>query len=182
MAEQISKWKASPHARESEKILDSGFLPLDSRFQLLDSHSLSVGLGFRIWIVSGIPDSLSCIPDSKAQHFRFHKQKFLGFRNTNSSLAWGEGERYLLKQVCIFPWPLTFSNKNSTIWVWFLPAARWSGVLPLWSRRVILQMAGSLLTKYSTMGIDPCSHAMWNAVILSDRCHIHTVDKQLVRV
>ena len=27
-------------------------------------------------IVSGIPDSLSCIQDSKAQHFHFHKQNF----------------------------------------------------------------------------------------------------------
>ena len=30
---------------------------------------LSVELGFRIPIVSGIPDSLSCSPDSKAQDF-----------------------------------------------------------------------------------------------------------------
>ena len=113
---------------------------------------------------------------------RFQSQKFPGFPNTDSSLAWGEREGYLLKQVCMFSWTLTFSNKNSTTWVWFLPAARWSGVLPLWSRRVILQMAGSLLIKYSTMGIDPCSHAMWKAVILSDRCHIHTVNNQLVCV
>ena len=151
---------------------------MDSRFQALD---LSVEFGFRIWIVSGIPGSLSCIPDSKAQDSGFQKQNCPGFRNTDS-LAWCEGEDYLLKQVYIFSWTLTFSNKNSTIWVWFLPAARWSGVLPLWSRRVILQMAGSLLTRYSTMGIDPCSHAMWNAVILSDRCHINTVNKQLVCV
>ena len=32
-------------------------------------QSLSVELGFRIPIVSGIPDSLSCIPDSKAKDF-----------------------------------------------------------------------------------------------------------------
>ena len=30
-------------------------------------QSLSVELGFYIAIVSGIPDSLNCIPDSKAQ-------------------------------------------------------------------------------------------------------------------
>ena len=41
--------------------------------------SLSVDLGFRILIVSGIPDSLSCIPDSKAQDSGFQKQKFPGF-------------------------------------------------------------------------------------------------------
>ena len=35
--------------------------------------SLSVELGFQIQIVSGIPDSLSCILDSKAQDSRFQK-------------------------------------------------------------------------------------------------------------
>ena len=155
-----------------------GFPIPSTRFQFFVSGTWILDLNR---IVSGIPGSLSCTPDFKAQESGIHKQKFPGFRNTDS-LAWGEREGYLLKQVCIFSWTLTFSNKNSTIWVWFLPAARWSGVLPLWSRRVILQMAGSLLTKYSTMGIDPCSHAMWNAVILSDRCHIHTVNKQLVCV
>ena len=45
---------------------------MDSRFQLLNS-------GF---FVSGtrILDSLSCIPDSKAQDSEFHKQNFPGFR------------------------------------------------------------------------------------------------------
>ena len=54
--------------------------------------SVFVG-GTWIWIaiVGGIPDSLSCIPDSKAQDMGFHKkifpdcrsqkQNFLGFRN-----------------------------------------------------------------------------------------------------
>ena len=37
---------------------------------------LSVELEFWISIVSGIPDSLSCFPDSKAQDSRFHQQKF----------------------------------------------------------------------------------------------------------
>lgn len=40
-------------------------------------------LGFRILIVSEIPDSLSCIPDSASKSFpdyRFHKQKFPRFR------------------------------------------------------------------------------------------------------
>ena len=36
----------------------------------------SVELEFWIPIVSRIPDSLSCIPDSKAQDSRFHQQKF----------------------------------------------------------------------------------------------------------
>ena len=40
--------------------------------------SLSVVLEFRIPIVSRIPDSLSCILDSKAQDSGFHKQNFTG--------------------------------------------------------------------------------------------------------
>lgn len=75
---------------------------------------------------------------------------------------------------------LTFSNKNSTMWVWFFPAARWSGVLPLKSTSVILQIAGSLLTKYWTMGIDPCSQAMWKAVVLSDLCSLYRINSYLI--
>ena len=33
---------------------------------------------------SRIPDFLSCIPDSKAQDFGFHKQKFLDNRSPDS--------------------------------------------------------------------------------------------------
>jgi len=40
---------------------------------------LSVEIGFRIPIVFEILDSLSCIPDSKAQEPDSHKEKFLGF-------------------------------------------------------------------------------------------------------
>ena len=43
-------------------------------------QSLSVELGFWIPIVSGIPDSVSCIPDSKTRDSGFHKQNFPGFR------------------------------------------------------------------------------------------------------
>ena len=46
-------------------------------------------LGVRIAIVSGILDSLSCVPDSKAQGPLFHKQKFPGVRNADS-LARGD--------------------------------------------------------------------------------------------
>ena len=56
----------SPRVRESKIVLDSGF-------QVLDSSFLSVEFGFWIPIVCGIPDSLSYIPDSKAQDFGFHK-------------------------------------------------------------------------------------------------------------
>ena len=70
----------SPRVMESKTLLDSGFHTVDSGFHLLDSRSVSVELGFRIRIVSGIPDSYTCIPDSKAQDSGFHKQKFPRFR------------------------------------------------------------------------------------------------------
>ena len=54
--------------RESKTVLDSGFQVPYS------------GLCQWISIVSGIPYSLSCIPDSKAQDSGLHKQNFLGFR------------------------------------------------------------------------------------------------------
>ena len=43
--------------------------------------SLLVKFGFWIPIFSRIPDSLSCIPNSKAQDSRFHKKIFPGVRN-----------------------------------------------------------------------------------------------------
>ena len=57
--------KVSPHVRESKTVLDSGFHAVDSGFQLLGSRSYTVELGFQIPIVSGIPDSHSCIPDPR---------------------------------------------------------------------------------------------------------------------
>ena len=65
-------------------ILDRGFQIPDSWFQ-----SLWVELGFWIPVVCGIPDSLSCLPDPKAQDSRFHKQNFPGFGNPDS-LTWGD--------------------------------------------------------------------------------------------
>ena len=57
---------------------------LDSGFQLLDSRSFSVKLGFRIANVSGIPDSYGCISVSQGGEPGFQKQKFPGFRNPYS--------------------------------------------------------------------------------------------------
>ena len=54
-------------------------------------QSLSVDYGFWIPILSGIPDSFSCILDSKAQDSRFHKHKFHRFRNPDF-LTWGDEE------------------------------------------------------------------------------------------
>ena len=39
----------------------------ESRFHAVESGFLASGIGFRIPTISGIPESLSCIPDSKAQ-------------------------------------------------------------------------------------------------------------------
>ena len=68
-----------PHVRESKTVLDSGFRAVDFGFKVLDSR----------FFVSGIPDSLSCIPDSKAQDSGFLKQKFPGF-GSQEFRTWGE--------------------------------------------------------------------------------------------
>ena len=77
----------SPHVRESKTVLDSGFHAMDSGFSLLYLKSFSEDLGFRIPIVSGILDSYSCIPDSKAQDSRFQKQNFLRFRILQAKIS-----------------------------------------------------------------------------------------------
>ena len=63
---------------DSNCYCDSEFLQLYSRFQ---------GRGFRILIVSGILDSCSCIPDSKAQDSGFHKQRFPRFRIPHAKIS-----------------------------------------------------------------------------------------------
>ena len=70
----------------------------DYGFQLLDSGSLSVELGFWIPIVSGVPDSLTCIQDS-----RFHKQTFHRFWNT---------EFPYMEQEYITLFPIFLKGKN----------------------------------------------------------------------
>ena len=52
--------------------MDSGFQVLDFRFQILDSGFFVSGLKFQIPFISGIPDSLSCIRDSKAKDLGFY--------------------------------------------------------------------------------------------------------------
>ena len=65
---------------ESNTVLDSGFHAVNS-----GSHSLSVELGFWIVIVSGIPDSPSCIPDSKAWHLQILQTKSSRIQDMDSS-------------------------------------------------------------------------------------------------
>ena len=55
-----------PHVRECKRVLDSGFHSRGFRIPGTGFQSLSVEVEFWISIVSGIPDSLSCISDSKA--------------------------------------------------------------------------------------------------------------------
>ena len=55
------------YAREFKSVLDLDLTPGIS-------DSLSEELGLRIPIDSGIVDSLSCIPDSKAQDSAFHSK------------------------------------------------------------------------------------------------------------
>ena len=71
--------------RWSKTILDSGFYALDS---------LSLDFGFRIPIVSWIPDSLSWFPDSKHQDSKFHKYKISWFRYLDY-LTWDDDDKWL---------------------------------------------------------------------------------------
>ena len=59
--------------------------------------SLSMELGFWIPIISGIPDSLSCIPDSKAHDSGFHKLNLSTFFGNPIVLCVG-GVKHSLKQ------------------------------------------------------------------------------------
>ena len=71
------------------------------------SDSLSEELGSWIPIDSEIPDSLSCIPDFKAQDSGFHKrQKFAGFRNLLHSMVI-RVERFIQK---LSLWALPFNG------------------------------------------------------------------------
>ena len=65
-----------PYVRKPKTILNSGFHAVDSGFQVQD---LSLELGFGTPIISGNPDSLSCMPDPKARDSGLHKQKVSGF-------------------------------------------------------------------------------------------------------
>jgi len=57
----------SPNVRESKAVLDSEFHALDAGLQVLDPSLCQEKLDSVFQIVGGIPDSLSCILDFKAQ-------------------------------------------------------------------------------------------------------------------
>ena len=62
----------SHYAQESKAVLDSGFHAMDSGSQVLNS-----GFFVTETIVKGILDSLSCIPNSKAQASTLHSKNLL---------------------------------------------------------------------------------------------------------
>ena len=69
----------SPHVRESKIVLDSGFHTANSELQELAWIPVFVS-GTWIPIFTEIPDSLSCIPDSKTHYSGFYKEIFPGLR------------------------------------------------------------------------------------------------------
>ena len=82
---------------ESNTVWDSGFHAVDSGFQILDSRffvSGSCRMDPRDCNHQWIPDSLSCIPFSKTQDFRFHKQEFPGFWIPQAKLSWIPESRF----------------------------------------------------------------------------------------
>ena len=68
---------------------------------------MSAEFGFRFPIVRGIPDSLSCISDSKAQDSGNHKQLISGFpcmgRKRKSRISYDDYILYAIKTVWPFP-------------------------------------------------------------------------------
>ena len=73
-------YQSESSIKESIIVLEFGFHAIDSGFQVCIPGFFVSGT----WIPDcnhGLPDSLSYIPDSKAQNSGFHKQKSSGFRN-----------------------------------------------------------------------------------------------------
>ena len=71
------------HERESKTVLDSKFHSLESDHQILDSRfPETVEVGFKIPIVSGIPDSLSL--------FRILQANIYWILETLLDLTWGD--------------------------------------------------------------------------------------------
>ena len=88
--------------KKSSWILDSTLWIPDSNYWIRILFQWNLDSGFQLLVlVSGIPDSYSCIPVSKAQDSRFHKQTFLRFpdstcKNFPDSQTWGERRQKLI--------------------------------------------------------------------------------------
>ena len=84
-----------PYERESKTVLEC-------EHHAVDLEYLVSGIGIPDSNrVSGIPDSLSRVPDSETQNSGFHKQKLSRFQNADY-LKWGEPEIRLCSQVNFF--------------------------------------------------------------------------------
>ena len=77
--------------RRRHWILNSTPWIADSRYQAVNLNFLSVELP----IDRGIPDSLCCIPNPRAQDSGFHKQKIPEFRIPRAKLSRIHGETRL---------------------------------------------------------------------------------------
>ena len=90
-----------------------------SPFLCVKNQCLSVELGFWIPIVRGIPDSLRCIPDSKAQDSDFTGKNFLDsgirvlFHMAKNTLPYTE-ERRKNKIIDIHPGNLSTKRRLNT--------------------------------------------------------------------
>ena len=69
------------HTTKLKTIFDCGLEAVDSGFQDWIPDSVIVEKGFRILFITGIPDSLSCILESKARDSGIHEPKFAPFQN-----------------------------------------------------------------------------------------------------
>ena len=76
----LTKREKKNHLRGT--VLDCGFHAMDSGFFV---NGTCIPDSNRSWVA----ESLYCIPDSKAQVFRFHQQKCPGIKNPDSP-AWGK--------------------------------------------------------------------------------------------
>ena len=113
------------YSKSSVLLIFDGFTHCGFQIPGTEFQSLSVKLGFWSPIVSRIPDSLSCILDSKVQDFGFHKkifrnsgfhrQKFPGFRNPNS-LTLGKTLRHIYSKKYTYCCPLLERPQNPFVW------------------------------------------------------------------
>ena len=125
-------------------------------------HGFWIPVNLSVWIliVSGIPDSLSCIPDFKDQDSEFHKQKFRRFRNPDS-LIWGRRclvpRRLSLDEN--FPWSLAVHHQSLAFrarlyhacekrGAWGGGWGRWVNALRFKVTKLVSRLARSLKTDF----------------------------------
>ena len=110
----------SPHVSESKTVLDSGFNFVGSGFQVLLSTSFSVELGFRIPIVSGIPDSYSCFSGFQCPWFRITQAKISKIPESSCKILQDSG--FHVKKFPIFRIPHAKIFRISESWLPYMGA------------------------------------------------------------